>query len=449
VDSHLIDSEMFGHQWSTAETRALFSERGRLARWLRILTALAEAQAQCGIIPRSSAVAIGALDAGELDIAAIAEATRQTAHSTLGLIRVLRSRLDPAAAEHVYYGATVQDLTDTSLVLEIEAIGAIVWRDVLRIEGVLLDLAAAHIETPMAGRTHGQPGSPISFGYKVATWVDELGRHLQRLSEARPRLLVGQLGGAVGTLGFFGDSGLAVRAEFCRCLGLGEPSISWLTTRDRLGEFAGLVAMITSTLARIANEIYVLQSFEIGELLEPASASVVGSITMPHKRNPEVSEQVVALNRHVRAQAGLLLETMVQEHERDARGWKAEWVAFPELAHYACAATAFSVKLVSELQVVPTAMYANLVRSGLTSSEALLSRMSLRLGKHTAQQLLQDVYLRSRQGAQPIDELLAQIATADELADLDQPDLGASADMIRRVISAAAARRSADVGAWT
>src|SRR6185437_12847357 len=170
-------------------------------------------------------------------------------------------------------------------------------------------MAARHRDTVMAGRTHGQPGAPITFGFKVASWADEVRRHLDRLQQGRPRWLVGQLGGAVGVLGFFAPNG----AE----LGLQDPGISWLSARDRIAEFGTVLALISGTLARIGNEVYELQRPEIGELREPTTADAVGSITMPHKRNPEGSEQLDTLARLVRANAGVLLEGLVAGHERD------------------------------------------------------------------------------------------------------------------------------------
>src|SRR5699024_684914 len=134
----------------------------------------AGAQADLGLIPRSSAEAVAAIDVDRLDLDEIGRRTRETSHSVLGFIGVLRDVLPDDAAEHVYLGATVQDLTDTSLSLEIDQLGSWLLEDLLAIEATLLDLAEAHRETPMAGRTHGQPGAPMPFGLKVASWCDEI-----------------------------------------------------------------------------------------------------------------------------------------------------------------------------------------------------------------------------------------------------------------------------------
>ena len=446
MDSHVIDSKIFGHQWGTPEGRTIFAEKARVARWLDIVIVLAEAQAECGIIPAESADEIARLRQVELSLDDIAAGTRKTSHSTLGMIQLLRDLLPGASAEHVYYGATVQDITDTSQVLELRATASLLWRDLWLLEADLLQLAARYRSTPMAGRTHGQPGSPISFGFKVASWADEVGRHLQRMRESRGRWLVGQLGGAVGTLAFFGDRALDLRAAFCRRLTLGEPDIAWLSARDRLAEFAHLVAMCVTSLARIANEVYALQRREIGELAERTNPSTVGSITMPHKRNPEVSEQIVTLARLVRAQASVLTDTMVQEHERDGRSWKAEWAVFPEICQFALAATAMARELVSGLEVDPAAMIRNLGAG--SSSEHLLSAMSARLGKHRAQGLLQDAYRRAREEQRPLAALLEGHATDTELAELSHVDVGASSLMVDRVIETAGRRRSSESEQW-
>ena len=275
-----------------------------------------------------------------------------------------------------------------------------------------------HRATVMVGRTHAQPGAPITFGWKAASWADEVGRHLERLHEGRHRWPVVQLGGAVGTLGFFGDQGPALRAAVSRRLGLADPGISWLTSRDRLVEQAFVLALITGTLARIGNEVMELQRAEIGELAEGSSGAVVGSITMPHKRNPERSEHLDTLARLARAQAGVMLEAMVQIHERDGRGWKAEWPAFPELCLLTSSALALAIDLVRGLEVRTERMRANVDGDQGLLSERVLSAYAARVGKHRAQAELQTVLAAARADGRSLSEAVIAAGVLDR-AELD------------------------------
>jgi adenylosuccinate lyase len=422
--TRMSDARMYAHLWTSPELSDVFDERSRVATWLRILQALARAQAGVGIIPADAAQTIGTVRAEDLDLDLVSEQTRATSHSTLGLIRGLQAVLPDGVDQWVYYGATVQDVSDTWFGIVMRDVADLVSSRLDALTRTVLDLAELHRDAVQLGRTHGQTGSAITFGYKAASWADELARHRRRLEEGRPRWAVGQLAGAVGVLGFFGGRGLDLRAAFCAELGLADPGISWTTSRDRIAEFASVLAMICGTLARIGNEVYELQRPEIGELCEPRSASGVSSITMPHKRNPESSEHLATLARLVRAQAGLLLDGIEQQHERDGRGWKVEWLALPEVCELTVVALSTALSVVTGLDVDTEAMQRNVHAAGLSAySEQLLVELSARLGKHRAQAMLQDLLAGGDDG-DPIEERLANAVNAVASQDLSPAEVG-------------------------
>jgi adenylosuccinate lyase len=454
VGARITDSALYGHLWGTDELRAIFDEQARIQSWLDILAVLAEAQAEVGLVPEAAADAIATHAQVELlDLDLVKEETLRSGHSTLGLIQGLQAVLPAEAREWVYYGATVQDLTDTWTALAMKRVGAVVWRDLRLIEAMLLDLAERHHDTLMAGRTHGQLAAPITFGYKAAGWADEIRRHLHRLREAAGRCFVGQLGGGVGSLAFFGERGLELRNRFCALLGLGDPVISWTSSRDRVEEFVHLLALVASTLARIGNEIFELQRPEIGELREPAGPDSVGSITMPHKRNPEMSEHLVTLASLVRASAGVVIEGTVQAHERDGRSWKAEWVAFPEVCLLTGTALEWAQRILAGLEVDEGAMRRNL--SGWEVSEKVLSVLAPSLGKHSAQALMQRAIA---EGGEKGLSLRQSLATSDVLRPhlepqtlesiLDSLDPGSAPRMADEVVARARRERAEEPGVW-
>ncbi|HEU4866589.1 MAG TPA: adenylosuccinate lyase family protein [Actinomycetota bacterium] len=452
MGSRITDSALYGHLWGTDELRASFDETARIQSWLEILAELAGAQAELGLIPEEAAEAIaGSARVELLDMDLVVRETRATGHSTLGLIRGLQGVLPAEAREWVYYGATVQDLTDTWTALTMKRVGGIVWRDLRLVEASLLDLAEAHGDTVMAGRTHGQIGSPITFGFKAAGWADEARRHLDRLRELPGRCLAGQLGGGVGSLAFFGDQGIDLRRRFCERLGLADPGISWTSSRDRVQEFAHLLALVASTLGRIGNEVYELQRPEIAELREPAGEAGVGSITMPHKRNPELSEHLVTLARLARSSAAVILEGTVTEHERDGRAWKAEWVALPEVCLLTGTALQFALKILGGLEVNEAAMRRNL--DGWEVSERALSLLSPVLGKHTAQAELQTALADGRRKGLSIKESLADLLgehlTTEAADSLFGPaDTGLCAQMADEVVARCRRERADETDEW-
>jgi adenylosuccinate lyase len=442
TSAHPTDSAVFGHLWTTPEASALFSDEGRIRAWLQILAALAQAQAEVGLVPPAAAAAIQAhADSSRLDLDMIAEQTRATGHSTMGLIRALRQVLPEHAREWVYYGATVQDLSDTWFALVFRALGNIAARDVTRMRDHALSLAAEHRDTPMCGRTHGQPGLPITFGFKAAVWAAELDRHLERLQLGRGRWELVQLGGALGTMEFWGGRALDLLEAFAVQLGLGAPDIPWLTSRDGVAEFIWLLAAMSATVGKIGNEVYQLQRPEIGEVRESFTEGTVGSITMPHKRNPEISEHLVTLSRAIRAQAGLALEAMVTEHERDGRAWKTEWLVLPETGMLFAACVDSGARMLGGLRVDADRMLANIGQHrGYLMSEPVMRALADRLGKHTAHEAVYAAAMHGIDAGRDFRTALRAEARLDAISDAELDELlevraalGASAAFADRV----------------
>lgn len=448
MNTRITDSPMYAHLWGSPEVRAVFDEQARLQTWLEVLAALARAQAAEGVIPAAAAESITRCARVDLlDLELVAEQTRASGHSTLGLIRGLEGVLPADVYPYVYVGASVQDLTDTATSIMLRTVGGYLWRDLRRIEELLLDLAERHRDTLMVGRTHAQPAAPITFGWKVASWADEIRRHLDRLKEGAPRWLVGQLGGGVGTLAGLGAAGLAVRARFCEELGLTDPGISWLTARDRIAEVGTLLAMITATVARIGTEICQLQRPEIGELSEPVVAGVVSSITMPHKQNPERSEHLATLARLVRANGNVLIEGMIGQHERDGSSWKAEWVALPEVCLLTSAALELARDVLEGVRVDAAAMAANI--DSYAESEVALRLLSARLGASAARRVLHGALAGQPRTAATMSAVLRarELLTDAEVAAL-RPDPGAAAAMVDIVVARSRIAREQESHTW-
>jgi adenylosuccinate lyase len=406
-------SAIYGGAWAAPELRALFADGPRTNRWLELLALLAEVQADHGIIPKDAAHDINStcrsieVDAGFL--AECREGHETTGHSTAGLIAAVARRCSGSGREWLYFGATVQDITDTWLMLTLRDARGLLIADLERASAATADLCHRYRDTIMSGRTHGQQGLPITFGFKAAGWLAELRRHRQRFSEAAKRLDVGQLCGGVGSLSAMGPKALAVQKQFLARLSLREPDMSWTASRDILMEWAHLLVLSTGTADRIGHEVYNLQRDEIGELREPHLTEGIGSITMPHKRNPETAEHIGTLARVVRANAALLAECLVHDHERDGRSWKAEWHAVPELTMAAGKAHALLATLLEGIEVCTERMRANLEASGgFALSERAMLALAPRTGKETARCIIQRVSASARREGHSFAEAIAR-----------------------------------------
>lgn len=455
MPTHIIDSPIYGDAWNTDEMRAIFDDVPRLQGWLDVIAALAEAQAELGIIPAEALPEIRRVCRVELlDMAALQRAYAETGHSTLGLINELKQLCSGPAGEWIYYGATVQDISDSYTAAALRKVWAIVFRDLRQIESDLLNLAVAHRATPMAGRTHGQPGLPITFGYKVSVWLAEIRRHVERLKDVSRRMGEGQLSGGVGSLSAYGERGLDLQTNFLARLGLRPPLISWTSARDTQYEFLHLLAMIASTFDKIGHEVYNLQRPEIGEVREGFVPGTVGSITMPHKRNPEIAEQLGSLARLIRHNVNALSESLAHEHERDGRSWKVEWGVIGPVCGLTGALLRLSRTMCAHLEVDSASMLANLdATRGNVFSESVMLALAKFTGRQTAHDLVYTAALAAAPNRRPLKEaLLENPAVTRHLpaADLDRlfdykRVMGACLQFVDRVAAFIRESRAADL----
>lgn len=327
---HMMDTILLGDSVGTPEMRSIFDEKNMLQSWLNVEVALARAQAAMGIIPDQAGDIIAAkADISLLDLEAVKAFGKASGHSLMGLLKEFRRVIDHDCSRYVHFGATTQDIIDTGLMLMIRDGYNVVLSHLGNCMQILSGIVAEHADTVMVGRTHGGHGLPITFGFKSASWLSELGRQMERLESAKSRILVGNLTGAVGTFASWGDRGLEVQARALELLGLQEPDICWHSSRDRVAEMISLCSLLAGTAGRIGRNVYHLSRTELRELEEPSKGKI-GSSTMPHKKNPVHSEWIMILERTIRANASICMEVMGQEDEREAARWKNEWIAVPE-----------------------------------------------------------------------------------------------------------------------
>jgi adenylosuccinate lyase len=438
----VFDMQSLQHLWGTDELRSIFSEENRIQKWLDFEAALAAAQAELGIIPAAAAKEIAAeASIKNIDITAMSTEIRRIKHSLVPALKQLQAHCSKENGEWVHYGATTQDVVDTGVALQLKEFHAVAMRDLKAVGNELAKLAVKHRDTLMVGRTHGVQALPITFGHKCAVWLDEIGRHHERLVQAAPRVLVGMLAGAVGSQASLGPKAIELEKLMLEKLGLGVPTISWAPARDRFTEYTSLLAMIGATLSKIGNELFNMQRNEFGEIEEGFSEGKLGSSTMPHKRNPVAAMTALAAAVRAPQRVAALLAAMPQEHERGLGNWQAELAEFGGLLASVHGALAALTLAADGLQVFPARMRANIdALQGLVFAEALATRVAREIGKSEAHHWveglsretvargahLRDVALQSLHG----EARLRGKITAQELAalfDADAPAAHASA----------------------
>jgi len=406
-----IDTGRYG----TKEMRRVFEEENRLQRMLDVEAALAWAHGEVGDIPRKDSEKIVEMaSTRHVNLSRVKEIEREIKHDIMALVRALAEASGPSGA-YVHLGATSADIVDTATALQLQEALGLLEKRLDDLQEILLVKAQQHKQTIMIGRTHGQHALPITLGFKFAVWIRESARHIERLRQCRERLLVGKMSGAVGTQAGLGPNALKIQELVMQRLGLKPADISTqIVQRDIYAEFVCLLAVIASTLDKIATEVRELQRPEIGELAEPFErAKQVGSSTMPHKRNPELCERVCGLAKIMRSLVLPALENVPTWHERDLTQSSAERFIIPE----ACILTDYMLTIMAgvlaNLWVNEERMRENLESTqGRAMSEAVMIALVKKgMNRQEAHELLRTLTIKSEVEKQPFKKILLEEST--------------------------------------
>ncbi len=366
--------------------RALYRLESRWQAWLDVEAALAAAQAELGIVPQEAADAIARAARLELmDRARIDEGFARTSHTIVPLVWELSRVTGDPHGGWVHWGATTQNIVQTGDLLVLRRAHAIFQQQLRDILHAMADLAERGADMPIAGRTHGQHAVPATFGFKVAVWIDELLRHMERFRQAEPRVFVAMLGGAAGTFASLGEQGPAVQAGMAKRLDMAPMTIPARTIGDHLAEYLMLLGMLGATCGKIGREIYTLMKTEFGEVEEPVPPGTVGSSTMPQKRNPQLAQDVIAAAAELRSIVPLALEAMQTEHEAD----RAHELMIRSAEGRACVMAGDMLQrlriITAGLTLHPDRMRRNLdLGGGLIMAEAVMLQLGATIGRQHA-----------------------------------------------------------------
>jgi 3-carboxy-cis,cis-muconate cycloisomerase len=379
---------------SSDAMRTVCDDATTLQHMLDFEAALARAEAAAGVIPSGAVEPIAkACKAEAFDLAALAEAAMRSGNLAIPLVKALTSAvaaLDADAARYVHWGATSQDVIDTAAMLGLRAGIDVLLADLDRAIGGFAGLAQKHRHTAMVARTWLQHALPMPFGLKLAEYAAALHRSKRRLQRLREEALALQFGGAAGTLAALGDKGLAVSERLSRELGLPLPEAPWHTHRDRIAEAASILAILAGSCGKIARDVSLMMQTDVGEAFEPAGVGRGGSSTMPHKRNPVAAASALGAATMAPNLAATIFAAQVQDHERSAGPWHAEWPTLPTLMLVTSGGLAAIVDLAEGLEVDTARMRANLdATHGLIMAEAVAFALAEKIGKSAAHHLIE------------------------------------------------------------
>ena len=410
----MFESFITGH-WFSTEAKRLWSDEATLQSWLTVEAALARVQAQLGLIPAEAAQVIAShAHAAAFDTARLAQDIAFAQHPLVPVLQQLQLRCGEPAAGYLHWGATTQNIFDTACALQVRDTHALLRRDLDTTLAALAAQARQHRVTPMAGRTHGQHALPMSFGFKLAGWIDELARDRRRLQQRLAASFPACMGGAIGTFAAMGPQGPEVERRLAQDLGLQPAGLPMRSSFDRACDYVQALGLLAGTAQKIALELIFLQRTEIGEVSESFHLGKVGSSTMAHKRNPSTAQLLASLARQLRLRVPAALDAVVRMDEGDASSTNVTDTLLPEVMILGASVAATLRRLAEGLQVHPEAMRRNLdLTGGLIASEAVMMKLTRRMGRHQAHHLLYEAAQQAQTEGRPFRQVLAEHAGHD------------------------------------
>ncbi|NJE25674.1 adenylosuccinate lyase [Thermococcus sp. MV5] len=433
------------YRYGSEEMKRIWEEENKLQKLLDVEAALARAHAQLGNIPKESAKIISErANTKWVRVERVQEIEEEIHHDIMAVVKAL-SEVCGEHGKYIHLGATSNDIIDTANALLIKESLEIVLKDLKELRTILKRLAKEHKYTVCIGRTHGQHAVPTTYGMKFAIWLDEIQRHIERIEEAKKRVLVGQMSGAVGTMASFGEMGLKIQELLMKDLGLKSALISnQIIQRDVYAELMSILAIIASTLDKIALEIRNLQRTEILEISEPFGKKQVGSSTMPHKRNPIRSEKISGLARVIYSNVIPALLNNPLWHERDLTNSSVERVILPETFVLLDEMLKNMKKVLLGLEFFPENIRKNLyLTKNLIMAEPLMLKLTEKgVGRQEAHELVRRLAMKAFRENRDLLEVLSEseevreYLTDDDLASLKPENyIGMAPQIVDNVIA--------------
>lgn len=446
---HVFDSVIYGNDFGSETVKNIFSEESIVQDWIDFEVVLAQVQGDMGVIPKEAAAEIR--DKGSINyvtIKRVGEIYSQTMLSSVAMIRAFKEACDKEYGEYIHYGATTQDCFDTTLACRMKKTLAYFEQTLKDIRQILNQMARQYRSAVMAGVTHGQHALPVTFGFTAAIWSEMVDGHIQRIREAKKRILVGSVSGAVGNFASFAKIGvkdcLEMERRVLEHFGLHQPDISIQPRIERLAEFLQIQALISNSFQKIADELFLNQRNEFSITEEPFdTAKQISSSTMPQKRNPNRCEMIKALSKKIRSNSNAFSEIQMRDY-RDHSPFYLEDLVIPETCILTSAVLEQAKYILKGLKVNKGNLRKNLeITNGQILSENMMLTLSTKTGKkETGMMIVHKASMESFEKGIPFDQYIRnqpevhRYLSRDEIDDVLKPEnyLGLCDVLIDRIL---------------